>query len=132
MPRLPWKTLRLQWTVKWQYHYNNGERKITPRLLTSLPELSKKTTRTLHEMYTSHLISINNIVEHLGKDMALALPGLHALTGCDYTQAFLNKGKIKPFNLVMKNKKFQECMRALIEHEVNQTNIEQCEAFICN
>ena len=75
-------------------------------------------------MYTRHLISINNIVEHLSTDMALA--------GCDYTQAFLNKGKIKPFNLVMKNKKFQECMRALVEHEVNQANIEQCEAFICN
>lgn len=39
----------------------------------------------------------------LGKDTALALPGLHALTGCDSTALFLNKGKIRPLEIVLKN-----------------------------
>ena len=39
--------------------------------------------------------------------MCDALPGFHAFTGSDYTAAFNNKGKIKPFKIMEGNEEFQ-------------------------
>ena len=62
---------------------------------------------------TRRLLSINDLVQNLTMETALALPGLHALTGCDYIPEFLNKGKVKPFELKMKDNRFIECMKTL-------------------
>ena len=37
-----------------------------------------------------------------------ALPGLHALAGCDYTASFMNKGKQKPFDMMKMSEKLCE------------------------
>ena len=33
----------------------------------------------------------------LGPTLCLALPAFYAFTGCDYTAAFSNKGKVRPY-----------------------------------
>ena len=59
---------------------------------------------------TRCLISTNSIVQGLTKEVSLALPGLHALTGCDYIPDFLNKGKVGPLDLVI-NTTFSRSVR---------------------
>ena len=43
----------------------------------------------------------------------MALPGLHAFTGCDFTASFLRKGKVKPYDIVESSKEFQETFSKL-------------------
>ena len=38
------------------------------------------------------------IGQSLGEDVRKALPGMHALTGCDSTSAFVGKGKRQAFH----------------------------------
>ena len=52
---------------------------------------------------TRRFISINDLVDKIDNDELIALPGLHAFTGCDYMPSFLNKGKIKPMDNMMKH-----------------------------
>jgi hypothetical protein len=40
------------------------------------------------------LVNISKLADKLGPIVCKALPGFHALTGCDYTAAFFRKGKI--------------------------------------
>ena len=40
-----------------------------------------------------------------GDDIS-AVIGFHGFTGCDAVSAFWRKGKIRPFRLMMKNRKF--------------------------
>lgn len=46
-----------------------------------------------------HLDCINctDLALKLGPKLCQSLPAFHAYTGCDYTSAFYNKGKVKPF-----------------------------------
>ena len=41
-----------------------------------------------------HLIDVNTLLTHLGKDVCSALIGLHAWTGCDTVSSFAGQGKI--------------------------------------
>ena len=52
---------------------------------------------------TRRYINISKLVSHLDSVPVDALPALHAFTGCDYTAAFMNKGKLKPLDLMMKS-----------------------------
>jgi hypothetical protein len=103
------------------YHIANTEEKINVWLDASL-----------NSNNTRRLININNIVQNLTKDVALALPGLHAITGCDYVPAFFNKGKIKPFELMKKHSIFTQCMKALGNGEINDETTKQCSTFVCH
>ena len=51
----------------------------------------------------------------LPKEMAEALPGWHALTGCDSTSAFHGKGKSKAFALALKDPAYLNVLKALGE-----------------
>ena len=42
----------------------------------------------------------------LGHDIAMAFPGIHALSGCDSTSAISGIGKAKMFNAVCKDERF--------------------------
>lgn len=48
----------------------------------------------------SHFIDIRAIRDSLGDEVCNALPGLHAITGCDSTSAFVGKGKKKAFDII--------------------------------
>ena len=42
-------------------------------------------------------------MQDMDSETADALPGIHALTGSDYTSAFMGKGKVRPFKLLIKH-----------------------------
>ena len=42
-------------------------------------------------------------MQDMDSETADALPGIHAPTGSDYTAAFMGKGKIWPFKLLIKH-----------------------------
>ena len=48
---------------------------------------------------TRRFISINDLVDKIDNNVLIALPGLHAFTGCNYTSSFLSKEKINQWTL---------------------------------
>ena len=42
-------------------------------------------------------------MQDMDSETAGALPGIHALTGSDYTAAFMGKGNVRPFKLLIKH-----------------------------
>lgn len=52
------------------------------------------------------LIDIEKLNSAIGKNVANALVGLHAFTGCDTVSAFSGKGKVNPFKLLSKNERY--------------------------
>jgi len=55
---------------------------------------------------TRRYININAIAQKLTPSICLALPSFHAFTGCDYTSSFFRKAKSRPFDLLMKDRRF--------------------------
>ncbi len=76
-------------------------------------------------------IDVNHLAEYLGPDICNVLPGLHAFTGCDYTAAFLGKGKLRPMAIMKK----PEFIRTFIELETNEVIspevVDGLNAFVC-
>ena len=61
-----------------------------------------------------------------------ALPGFHAFSGSDYTASFMNKGKVKPLDLLQKQEAFCEAFAQLGEKDsVNEDVVLSLEAFVC-
>ena len=52
-----------------------------------------------------------------------ALPGTYAFTGNDYTQAFFKKGKIRPIQLIQKNKKIADIFIHLGDFLLNKIRL---------
>lgn len=52
---------------------------------------------------------------NLGPTLCRGLPAFHAFTDCDYTAAFYNKGKVKPFKIFSKRTDFQEIFASLTD-----------------
>jgi len=59
------------------------------------------------------LINVSQIVANIGNNVAKALVGFHAFTGCDCTSAFLQKGKKVLYNLVKNSAAFQAMFAAM-------------------
>lgn len=78
-------------------------------------------------------ISCTDLAASLGPTLCLALPAFHAFTGSDYTAAFYNKGKVRPFKIFSQNNTFQEVfssLRSLADAcDENKTDIIQ--TFVC-
>ncbi len=51
---------------------------------------------------TRRYVHITELSSHLGPIQCKALPGYHALTGCDYTSSFFRKGKVSPLKTAIK------------------------------
>ena len=77
-------------------------------------------------------IGINDLVDKIDNDVLIALPGLHAFTGCDYASSFLNKGKIKPMDIMMKNEEFLDALAKLGSGPLSDTTLKACEKYVCN
>lgn len=77
-------------------------------------------------------IEVNKLGSVLGQSICDALPAVHAFTGCDYTAAFVRKGKVRPFSLVEKSTLFQKAFAALGEsQEVTPETESTIESFVC-
>lgn len=55
------------------------------------------------------------MAKKLGTTLCRNLPALHAYTGCDYTAAFEQKGKVRPFKLFSKNESYQNIFASLLD-----------------
>lgn len=81
---------------------------------------------------TRRYISIHQLLEHIKPETVDALPGLHALTGSDYTAAFMDKGKVKPFKLMCKSTHHAESLAQLgEENAVSDELMRGIESFVC-
>ena len=45
-------------------------------------------------------------MQDMDSETADALPGIHALTGPDYTAAFMGNGKVRPFKLLINTPRY--------------------------
>ncbi len=48
-----------------------------------------------------HYINISELIGEIESEIVDVPPGLHALHSPDYTAAFMNKGKLKPYQLMV-------------------------------
>ena len=62
---------------------------------------------------TRRFIDASNLASNLGRNLCMALPGLHTFTSCDFTASLQRKGKIKPYAIVESSKEFQETFAKL-------------------
>ena len=82
---------------------------------------------------TRKFINITKLAEQLGKDVCNALPAYHAFTGCDYTASFMRKGKVRPYKLMAKSKRYIKAFGELGEQEeVDKSVISAWESFVCD
>lgn len=51
----------------------------------------------------------------MGTKLCQSLPAFHAFTGCDYTAAVYQKGRVRPFKLLSKNETYQDVFASLLE-----------------
>ena len=81
---------------------------------------------------TRRYIDVSRLAAELGEVYCAALPAFHAFTGCDYTAAFMRKGKVCPLEIIEKERNFMEMFSKLGDHEVIPENVsEKAEAFVC-
>ncbi|EDO46217.1 predicted protein [Nematostella vectensis] len=78
-------------------------------------------------------IPIHDAARKLGPKVCAAIPGLHALTGCDTTSGLANIGKTKPWNKFMANTDSQahlETLGSVIPP--HEDTIKSAECFVCS
>ena len=81
----------------------------TDILVILLHHLHKVTSKILMDVGTSgrgnrRFVNVSTIASRIGPECCSALSAFHAYTGCDYTAAFVRKGKKRPFALLLANK----------------------------
>lgn len=58
-------------------------------------------------------LNVNELYKTLGHRLSVALPGLHAFTGCDYNPCFFNKRKTKPLTILEESEDFRKAFTDL-------------------
>jgi len=62
------------------------------------------------------MVDVKVIAKVLGPDLCAVLPTYHEFTGCDYTSAFLRKGKVKPFQILQRHPHIISSNKHLFQH----------------
>ncbi|XP_048583416.1 uncharacterized protein LOC116606960 [Nematostella vectensis] len=78
-------------------------------------------------------IPIHDAARKLGPKVCAAIPGLHALNGCDTTSGLANIGKTKPWDTLMANtysKAHLETLGSVIP--LHEDTIKSAECFVCS
>ena len=79
------------------------------------------------------MIHIQTLCQKIDKDIQDCILGLHAFTGCDVNSAFVQKGKAKPLNLLLKNPNFILAFKEMGRSEtVSEDLLCQLEKFVCH
>ena len=79
------------------------------------------------------MIDIGDVIAAQDKDFAKYIIGLHSMTGCDTTSAFVRKGKIRPFKLAKSQQKFANAFAALgDEVDISESVKKILEEFVCH
>lgn len=75
--------------------------------------------------------NIRLICEAFGRELCLALPAFHALTGCDTTSYFFKAGKLRVFKKLMTNKSKVQLLKPLGKERILETvDIDGLKEFI--
>lgn len=81
----------------------------------------------------SRIVDISSICHNYGRDTCIALPGLHAISGCDSVSALSGKGKTKAFKVMLKNAEFSQILSKLGDNfAVSACVIDGIERFLCS
>ena len=94
---------------------------------------SKITCNMFLEFGTGNRRVIYDISKHfIEQEICDALPGIHAVTGCDTTSCFNSIGKVKCFKVMESEKSFIDAMSLLGESvEMSDSLLEVLEQFVC-
>ena len=85
------------------------------------------------EPSTFHSCPPDNIAHNLDERMCKALPGFHALTGCDFISSLAGIGKKKAWGTLTRSVIHKESLFLLGEQqEISVTAVTKWEEFICN
>ena len=77
-------------------------------------------------------MNISQLVGYLDVAVIDALPNLHAFTGSDYSSSFMNKGKVRPLDLVIKHPTFTAAFASFGRNDmVEETVTADIEQFTC-
>jgi len=80
---------------------------------------------------TRRYIDVTTLGAMLGPSVCSALPALHAFTGCDYTAAFMRKGKVRLFEVMQKSTDFATAFGNIGKsRRVQQAVISKVERFV--
>lgn len=80
-----------------------------------------------------HVIDVCKLYDSLGELLCRALPGFHALTGCDYNPSFYRKGKQRPYSILKKNENYIKAFTDVGDPSCNEKNVFQVlEDFVCH
>ena len=78
------------------------------------------------------LINISEMSKVLTQNQCSALLGLHAFSHCDTTSAFKGIGKVKPIQLLLKEKKFENVLSKIGDSwHIDEGLIDSLEEFTC-
>lgn len=97
------------------------------KILQSAIWLASSTTKMQHNQHLDFINCIDLALK-LGSKLCQSLPAFHAYTGCDYTAAFYNKGKIIPLKIFSQNKKYQTVFISLT-NEADVFNYEKTDGI---
>jgi len=81
---------------------------------------------------TRRYVHITALANHLGPVVCKALPGYHALTGCDYTSPFFRKGKVNPLKKAQKSALHLEGISMLGETTAFDDDDSLVERYVCS
>ncbi|CAB3249495.1 unnamed protein product [Arctia plantaginis] len=100
-----------------------------PNLQIWLANSTSKKINNKDEVY----INCTDLSIKLGATLCHALPAFHAYTGCDYTAAFFNKGKVRPLNVFIKHPQIQQVFASLTDPSdiFDETKIDAVQEFTC-
>lgn len=78
------------------------------------------------------MIHIQTLCQKIEQDVQDSILGLHAFTGCDVNSAFVQKGKSKPLNILIKNPEFASVFKELgSSTTVSDELLAKLEKFVC-
>ena len=78
------------------------------------------------------MVDVKAIAKVLGPELCAVLPAYHAFTGCDYTSAFLRKGKVKPFQILQRHPHIIKAFKDLGgTASINAVQLPPLEQFVC-
>ena len=81
----------------------------------------------------ARVINITQVCEQLGVEVCRALPGLHALTGCDTVSSFAGKGKKAALDLVKADKDSRASINRIGEYAPPmKEDLRKMEKFVCS
>ena len=79
----------------------------------------------------SRFVPLTQVAAQLAQPVSAALPGLHALTGCDSTSAFVGHGKNKAFSLLSEKGIVTFLAELGVAWEVSEELLRKTERFVC-